>query len=129
MTRRRKVGIGIVAALAGVLTVSAIGVALLVESLRPMGESFDSGFLGPADQRQRIEVPAQGFAVSLADDWSVTRPSPDPQEAELSGMLAVLVAVPPEGAPIVTVQVAPGVGLAIEWGGAALVGRGAWLTR
>jgi len=57
-----------------------------------------------------LEVPSQGFAVSFADEWSVTRPSPDPQEAERSGMLAVLVAVPPEGAPIVTVQVAPGVG-------------------
>jgi hypothetical protein len=110
MSRRRKLGIGILAASAGILTVSAIGVALLVESLRPMGEWFDSGYLGPADQRQRIEVPAHGFAVSFADDWSVTRPLPEPQDAERSGLLAVLVAVPPEGAPILTVQVAPGAG-------------------
>jgi hypothetical protein len=110
MTRRRKVGIGIVAALAGLLTVSAIGVVLLVESLRPMSEFLDSGFLGPADQRQRIEVPAKGFAVSFAEEWSVTRPSPDPHDTARSDVLAVLVATPPEGAPIVTVQVAPGAG-------------------
>jgi hypothetical protein len=110
MSTRRKLGIVILAALAGVLTVSAIGVALLVEELRPVGEFFDNGLLGPSAQRQRIEVPAHGFAISFADDWSVTRPSPDPPDAERAGVLAVLAAVPPNGAPIVTVHVVSGAG-------------------
>jgi hypothetical protein len=108
MSKRRKLGIGILVALVGVLVVVLVAVVWLYVTLRPIGEFIDQGLLGPEDQRQRIEVPAHGFAISFADDWVIETPAPDPLDIERLGMTAVLVSSAPEDGPVCTVYVAPG---------------------
>jgi len=108
MSRRRKLGIGILVALVGVLVVAVVGVVWLYVTLRPLGEFLDQGLLGPEDQRQRIEVPAHGFAISFAADWVIETPAPDLLAVERLGMTAVLVSSAPEDGPVCTVYVAPG---------------------
>ena len=100
--------VGILVAVVGVLVVSLVGVVWLSVLLRPLGEFFDQGLLGPEDQRQRVEVPAHGFVISFADDWVVQTPAPDPLDVEQVGMTAVLTSTAPEGGPVCTIYVAPG---------------------
>ena len=108
MSRRRKLGIGCLVALVPVLVVALVGVAWLYTTLRPLGEFLDLGLLGPQDQRQRIEMPAHGFAISFADDWVIETPAPEPLDVERLGMQAVLVSSAPEDGPVCTVYVARG---------------------
>jgi len=108
MSRRRKLGIGILVVLVPVLVVFVVGAVWLYVTLRPIGEFIDQGLLGPEDQRQRIEVPAHGFAISFAADWVIETPAPDPLDVERLGMQAVLVSTGPEDGPVCTVYVASG---------------------
>lgn len=92
MSSRRKLGIVLGVVLAVIVVVSAIGIWWLSVSLRPIGEFFEHGYLGQPEQRQRIELPDHGFAISFADEWVVEQQSGDPVEAERSGMREVLTA-------------------------------------
>ena len=56
MCRRQKPSIVLGVTLVAIVIVSAIGIAWLYVTLRPLGETLEHGFLGPADQRQRVEV-------------------------------------------------------------------------
>ena len=108
MSRRREFGIGILVALVAVLAVSVVGAVWLSVTLRPLGDFLDQGLLGPEERRQRIEVPAHGFAISFADDWVIETPAPDPLDVERLGMTAVLTSTAPEDGPACTIYVAPG---------------------
>jgi hypothetical protein len=86
MSRRRIFGVGVLVTAVAVVLFAAVAVWGLLE----LGRSFDDGLLGPEDQRQRVEVPEHGFAISLAADWTTEIPLPDPQEDERLGMHVLL---------------------------------------
>jgi hypothetical protein len=86
MSRRRIFGVGALVTVVAVVLVAAVAVWGILEFNR----HFDDGLLGPGDQRQRVEVPAHGLAVSIGEDWTTEVPLPDPQEDERLGMHALL---------------------------------------
>lgn len=98
MSRRRKLGIVFGVVLAAIMVVSAIGVGWLYVTLRPLGEFFEHGLLGPPDQRQRIELPDHGFVISFADDW-VVETDPDSVVPGRWDVDPILVAGPERGVP------------------------------
>ena len=106
MSRRRKVSIVLGVALAAVVVVLAIGIGWLYVALRPLGEFFEHGLLGPPDRRQRVEVADQRFAISFACDW-VVEMEPNRLATDESRVVPVLVAGPEHGFPSCRVDVVP----------------------
>ena len=85
MTKGHVIGVGVL--VTAVAVVLIVGVA--ARGLLELHHYYDEGLLGPGDERQRVEVPEHGFAISLADDWMTEAPLPDPQEDERLGMHAL----------------------------------------
>lgn len=120
MKRHRTLKVGILVVVAALLTAGAVAAGYLVVTIRPFVEAMEQGWLGPPDQRQRIELPDDGLAISFADDWTVRRPAIGPGTADwtadrnmdLTGdwRLArpLLVSTGPQEAPVCTLYVLPG---------------------
>lgn len=104
MSRSRILGVGALVTVVAVVLV----VAVAVWSILDFNRSFDEALLGPGDQRQRVEVPAHGFAVSIAQDWMTEVPLPDPQEDKRLGMHALLTINPGEEGTACSMYVAIG---------------------
>ena len=104
MSRRRIFGVGALVTVVAVVLMAAVAVWGILD----LNRSFDEALLGPGDQRQRVEVPAHGFAVSIAEDWTTEVPLPDPQVDERSGMHALLHIDPGEDGAACSIYVAIG---------------------
>ena len=95
--------------LAAVVIVSVIGIGWLYVALGPLGDTLERGFLGPPDQRQRVEVADRRFAISFADDWLVEM-EPQRLATDESRVAPVLVAGPDFGGPRCRVDAVPDTG-------------------
>jgi hypothetical protein len=96
MSKGHILGISVLVTLAAVVLIATVAVVKFIEFGENLNRYFDEGLLGPEDQRQRIELPTHGFAVSIGDDWTAEIPSPDPQVDERLGMRALLTIDPRE---------------------------------